>query len=125
VYTDGVKFVAETAGAYWLIDAILSHQRNRKAVHAADGFQVWRLKHHNTDSGADLTMDDGNGNVLILQRIEYTDFPKGVEVVLYIDGDALKQEVEDVLYIDGDVLMQGVEVVRYIDGDVLMLREER
>lgn len=29
LYTDGVKYVADQAGAYWLIDAIASYQGGR------------------------------------------------------------------------------------------------
>ncbi|HLT01438.1 MAG TPA: hypothetical protein VK001_04635 [Geminicoccaceae bacterium] len=41
IYTEGVHYLAEHAGAYWLIDAIASWQTEPK-VRAAP-FQVWRL----------------------------------------------------------------------------------
>jgi len=92
--TSGVKFVADKAGAYWLLDVVFSHQLNRLAVQAANGFQVWRLKHNKTGSGCKVTMDDGGQDggepkVLITQRIQFTDFPKDVEVVLYLEGGVL------------------------------------
>lgn len=93
VYTDGVKFVAEKAGAYWLIDAIMSHQTNRKAIAAANGFQVWKVTHNKRGSGCVLTMDDGGqgdeAKVLIRQRIPFTDFPKGLDLVFYVEHGML------------------------------------
>ncbi len=40
-YTDGVKFMADKAGAHWLIDMIVSWQLEPK-VHE-EPFQVWTL----------------------------------------------------------------------------------
>lgn len=99
VFTEGVKFVADVAGAYWLIDAVASHQLNHRAVAQANGFQVWRLKHNKTGSGAVLTMDDGGqdggeAKVLVRQRIPFTDFPKGCEVVLYLEDGVLMLKEE-------------------------------
>ena len=92
--SDGVKFVAETASAYWLLDVVFSHQLNFKAVRAANGFQVWRIAMNKTGTGCKVTMDDGGQNggeakILITQRISFTDFPKGVEVVMYLEGGVL------------------------------------
>lgn len=97
--TDGVKFVAETASAYWLLDVVFSHQLNARAVRAANGFQVWRLKLNKTGSGCVVTMDDGGqdggeAKVLIRQRIPFTDFPKGVDVVFYLEGGVLMLKEE-------------------------------
>jgi hypothetical protein len=39
--TDGTKYLADKAGAYWLIDIIASHQTNKKV--AAEEFQTWKL----------------------------------------------------------------------------------
>jgi hypothetical protein len=93
VYSGGVKFIADKLGAYWLIDVVLSHQMNRKAIAAANGFQVWRLTHNKTGSGCKVTMDDGGqdgpAKVLITQRIQFTDFPRGVEVVWYVENGVL------------------------------------
>lgn len=72
-YTDGVKFLADEAGAHWLIDLILSAQS--KVHKACDGFQSWELKLNTKDTGCVVTCDDGNGNVKFKQEIEFTDFP--------------------------------------------------
>jgi hypothetical protein len=62
LYTDGVRYVAQTAGAYWLIDEIAFGQRGNKRV-AAEGFQLWKLK-VNPDHTARLACEDGNGGVV-------------------------------------------------------------
>jgi hypothetical protein len=53
--TDGAKHVADTAGAYWLLDEIALAQRYVKEV-AAEGFQVWKLA-VNSDSSATLSCE--------------------------------------------------------------------
>lgn len=72
VNTEGAKYVAEAAGAYWLLDSIALNQAYNKKVKAEE-FQVWKLAVH--EEGATLTCDDGNGNVVLTEQIEYTDFP--------------------------------------------------
>jgi hypothetical protein len=67
VYTDGVKFVAESAGAFWLLDIVASYQ----PVDAE--FQVWRLQKEG--DAYSVVCTDGNDNVLLKQDIPYTDFP--------------------------------------------------
>ena len=42
LYTDGARHVAETGGAYWLLDAIAICQKHVSAV-AAEEFQAWKL----------------------------------------------------------------------------------
>ena len=73
-FTDGAKYVADTAGAYWLLDEIALPQRYVKKI-AAVAFQVWKLK-VNDDNTANLVCEDGNGNVVFGKIIEFTDFPK-------------------------------------------------
>ena len=81
VLTDGAKYVADKAGAYWLMDAIASyHARCVKDVMLQD-FQLWQLKV--TDGKGVLTCRrDSNERPAIRQVIEYTDFPNG-EITLY------------------------------------------
>ena len=61
-FTDGAKYVADTAGAYWLLDEIALAQRSVKKI-AAQEFQVWTLK-VNPDNTANLVCEDGNHNVV-------------------------------------------------------------
>lgn len=79
--TDGAKYLAETAKAFWLMDAIASHQTNSQV--AAEPFQVWELA-VNEQKQAILTCTDGNEKVLVRQEIPYSDFPLA-EITLYAE----------------------------------------
>jgi hypothetical protein len=85
LYTDGAQYVAETGGAYWLIDEIAFGQSEPKV--ATEEFQVWRLK-VNPDKTANLICDDGNGRIVFTKTIEYTDFPLG-EIALYFTDNVI------------------------------------
>lgn len=76
VLTDGALYVAEEAGAYWLMDAIASHFRSYRT----QDFVVATLKKR--PKTWLLTLDDGNSNKLASQVIEYSDFPLD-EIKLY------------------------------------------
>lgn len=69
--TDGAVFFADNAGAWWLMDVYASY------LLALDGdkepFTVLKLTCAN--SSAYIVIDDGNGNVIAQQQIEFTDFP--------------------------------------------------
>lgn len=72
LYTDGVKFLAEKAGAYWLIDAIASYQSKYKNKCP---FQIWELS-VNDDDRATLTMrENSNQPAQVTQEVGFTDFP--------------------------------------------------
>jgi hypothetical protein len=73
LFTEGVKYVADTVGAYWLLDEITLAQRFNRAV-AAEEFQLWTLKVAG-DNTALLSCDDGNGLIVYSKRIPFTDFP--------------------------------------------------
>jgi hypothetical protein len=73
IYTDGARYVAETGGAYWLLDEIAFGQ-SVPAV-AAEEFQVWTLRVDLAASSAMLTCDDGNDRVVFSKPIPFTDFP--------------------------------------------------
>ena len=72
LYTDGVRYVAKTAGAYWLIDEIAFAQHGNKRL-AAEEFQSWKLT-VNPGRTAMLTCEEGNGGVVFTKAIEYSDF---------------------------------------------------
>ena len=73
LYTEGVHYVAERAGAYWLIDEIALAQKFEPKV-GAEKFQVWILYVEN-DATAELICEDGNNITVFEKQIEYTDFP--------------------------------------------------
>jgi len=73
VLTDGCKYLAEVAGAYWLFDAIDSHLTTQ-GLNQNTEFTVAKLRKIG-DSDAELTLDDGNGLIWMTQYIPFTDFP--------------------------------------------------
>ena len=84
LFTDGIKYLANEAKAYWLIDLIASWQTDKKV--AKESFQVWIIRVDGTK--AVVTCEDGNGNVVASQDIPYTDFPlKEYRVYLEDDGE--------------------------------------
>ena len=80
--TDGTHYLAESCGAYWLMDTIASYQARGKLT--GEAFQVWTLTV--TDSEALLICTDGNDNELIRQEIPYTDFPLDKITLWCVDG---------------------------------------
>ena len=86
LFTDGAKYVADTAGAYWLIDEIALAQRGIKNVAGAE-FQLWKLT-VNDDHSAKLACEDGNCKMVWSKRIEYTDFPMS-EMVFYYSNNVI------------------------------------
>lgn len=82
VLTDGAEFLAEEAGAYWLMDAIASHMHL-----APDGFVSAKLSKRGR--GWLLTLDDGNGNVFARQVIESSDFPLEEITLFVVKSDSL------------------------------------
>jgi hypothetical protein len=69
--TVGVKELCDEQQSYWLVDAIISYQLY--ATVKKEAFQAWKLKRIKDDRFS-LTCDDGNGNILITQKIPFSDF---------------------------------------------------
>lgn len=86
LYSDGVKYLADTAGAYWLLDAIFARQRRLRKKPALRETQVWVLAveaHVGT-----LTCLSAPNQVAYTANLGFTDFPLP-EITLHIDGDTL------------------------------------
>ena len=86
LFTDGAKFVADRAGAYWLIDEIALAQRYDQTV-AKEEFQLWKLK-VNPDQTAVLACENGNCDVVLSKKIEFTDFPLA-EISFYVTNNTI------------------------------------
>lgn len=85
VLTDGAKYVADNAGAYWLMDLIASHQPKVRKI---TEFQVWKLE--KTGSSAVVRCEDGNYHEIMRQEIEYIDFPLDkIDLWAQYDGNNL------------------------------------
>lgn len=90
-YSEGVKFIADEAGAYWLIDLILIASKFEHLQGKCEGLEFWTLTTKDgkgevicTDGG----MDGGEANVVYAETIPFTDFPLE-EITLYNDGGIL------------------------------------
>ena len=79
--TDGTKYLAEMAGAFWMMDAIASHLNE---IGTEDWFVVVKVKVQ--DSNATMLYEDGNGNEHARQDIPYRDFPMN-EISIYACWD--------------------------------------
>jgi hypothetical protein len=83
-YTDGVKFLAERADAYWLVDAIASHQTKQLlSDEMLQEFQIWKLIVNAEDKSARLICERDTEDVVVTQDIPFTDFPLS-EIKLYL-----------------------------------------
>jgi hypothetical protein len=79
LFTDGVLAVAEKAGAFWLIDVVMSYRR-------PEHFQVWTLTVTGSKCVVEMKLDSKTDKVQVRQRIGYTDFPEGVYEFWMVDG---------------------------------------
>jgi len=81
IYTDGVRDLARSCSAYWLIDLITSHQLHQKVM--SEPFQVWQLGRVNGDAFNIICTD---GNEVTRQEIPFSDFPYDVATIWLVDG---------------------------------------
>ncbi len=87
LYTAGVKYLAEAAGAFWLIDHIATSYK-RAAKHGnLTGLQVWELTVAR-DHRALLTCSSEQGRRAFEQPIAFTEFPLE-SITLYLSNDVL------------------------------------
>lgn len=91
VYTEGVHFLAEAAGAYWLIDLIASYQPLAAEDSALREFQLWQLEVHGTRATAICLRDVGDE--AFRQEIDFTDFPLP-KISLYVENGTLLLQTE-------------------------------
>jgi hypothetical protein len=98
IWTEGVNWLAEQCGSYWLIDVIASYQ-GRAAVRGCGGLQIWTLELKSPGHVYGVKVQPGNtrGRVtckadtnepaVVTQLIPYTDFPLPRGIKLYVrDG---------------------------------------
>lgn len=81
--TDGTKYLADTANAYWLLVAAISHLYE---IGINDWFVLVRLVVDGTK--ATMIYEDGNGYEHARQEIAYTDFPiSTISIYACFNGD--------------------------------------
>ena len=91
LYTDGIKYLADSCGCHWMLDKVFTLQRLPQIK--AEEFQLWTLKVFK-DHTAILTCDDGNHNIVYTEQIDVTDFPLPEGISFYFENQTacLKQE---------------------------------
>jgi arginine repressor len=89
LYTKGVQSLAESAGAYWLIDAVASYQLDKRVRNNQRllEFQLWELDVKDHNAYLTVKADSGEASV-VAQFIEYTNFPLG-SIKLYVCNNTL------------------------------------
>lgn len=90
VFTEGVQYLAEKGGAYWLIDAIASYQTDKRITSCPElvDFQLWELAVGEDKSAKLIVHTDSNKPAAITQEIPFTDFPLE-RVKLYVCNGTL------------------------------------
>jgi hypothetical protein len=81
-YTDGIKYLAEHYGSFWLIDAIASYQGQLKK----EPFQLWKL----TIEGDKATLtcqSDTDAPILVKQEFIYPSILE--DITLYVEDNVL------------------------------------
>ena len=86
VYTEGVQYLAEKGGAYWLIDYILSYQLEPPIKDTP--FQVWKIKVADDLTGT-ITVEDGNKHLIKCFNLSFTDFPIKEYTLWFTDNTLL------------------------------------
>lgn len=76
ITSEGGLYLAENAGAYWLLEYIGLRCNSREFPKIkAEEFQVWKLKVDLARHSAVISCEDGNYNEVFSEAIEYTSFP--------------------------------------------------
>lgn len=81
--TDGAKYLADKASCYWLMDIVASLKSIKECQE--ESFLACNFK-LNGEGGGVFTADDGNGNILYSQELEFTDFPLSEVGLYFIDN---------------------------------------
>jgi hypothetical protein len=74
VYTEGIKYLAEKANCYWLIDEIALVLLPRLLLEYKDWFYSIELKAY-AENSAIIKVGDGNNKTHFKHKINWTDFP--------------------------------------------------
>lgn len=83
--TDGIKWLCDEAGAYWLAGVVASYQTEIRC--RKHPFQVWRLLVSNHKAIVEAWTDTpGKSTRIIHQEIPCTDFPLDEFEWFFIDG---------------------------------------
>ncbi|WP_326981030.1 relaxase/mobilization nuclease domain-containing protein [Chryseobacterium sp. MYb264] len=78
--TEGIKEVAEKEQCFWFLDVIISYQIY--PIFKSTSFQNWKLTRVD-NCEFEVTGNDGNGNILVVQKIPFSDFFFDKLIVLF------------------------------------------
>jgi hypothetical protein len=97
VYTDGVQYLAEEGKAYWLLDAIASYQADPRIKNnpMLSNIQFWKLEVRD-NKGVLTCIEDLGRKPVIVQNIEYTDFPLD-EIEVWVERGCFPSSEEDLV----------------------------
>lgn len=87
-YSEGVRYLAENADCYWLIDAIASYQPKLGQIDTFRYLQFWNLIVNEDRAGVLACREDSGIEPVVRQEIEYTDFPLA-EIDLWVEHGML------------------------------------
>ncbi len=73
IYTEGIKFLAEEAQAYWMIDLVAAELKFHGTLKNEDFLTVSFKR--DKEGTCKLVYDDGNYNVLFESGFEFSTFP--------------------------------------------------
>lgn len=76
-YTDGVKYFAEKAGAYWFLDITGTEYHPKTTGDNPEWDYFLSIVMTVENEQAIIKVTDGNDKVFVLHGIEYTDCPTG------------------------------------------------
>lgn len=77
-YTDGVKFFANAAGAYWLLDIIGTEYHPKTVGQNPEWGYFLSIKTEVKDSMAVIRVTDGNDTTFVERQVSFTDCPEGL-----------------------------------------------
>ena len=99
LFTDGIKFLADSCGAHWLIDLVASYQPRLRRDEGLREFQLWRLELNERSAvtrrgvmcSVIATCRRDTGLVpVVKQRIPLSDFPRSLlPFKWYVEGDVM------------------------------------
>jgi len=97
LFSEGMKYLAENAEAYWLIDAIADHLANnpkiKKERQKNERFarlHFWHLRKTWENSAMLEVFEDRGMKPVVSQEIKFTDFPfhpSGKDFIVYASSD--------------------------------------
>jgi len=87
LYTEGVKYLAEQAKCYWLLDYICSLQTDTQIK--AEPFQTWCIENVGDFDVWIIAAEDGNGKTIHFMRLEFSDFPLNQLKLFYCNNTLL------------------------------------